>query len=31
MDVIYPDALFVGLAVLFFLLSGWLCAGLERL
>ncbi len=31
MDAIYLDAVFVGMAVLFFLLSGWLCAGLDKL
>lgn len=31
MDVIYLDITFVGIAVLFFLLSGWLCAGLGKL
>lgn len=30
-DIIGMDTVFVGLAVLFFLLSGWLCAGLEKL
>lgn len=31
MDAIGMDTVFIGLAVLFFLLSGWLCNGLERL
>lgn len=31
MDAIYPDLAFVGMAVLFFLLSGWLCIGLDKL
>ncbi len=31
MDAIYLDAVFVGMSVLFFLLSGWLCLGLDKL
>jgi hypothetical protein len=31
MDAIYLDAVFVGIAVLFFLMSGWLGAGLGKL
>lgn len=31
MDTIYLDVIFVGIAVLFFLLSEWLCAGLGKL
>ncbi len=31
MEAIYLDVVFVGMAVLFFLLSKWLCAGLDKL
>lgn len=31
MGAIYPDMVFVGMALLFFLLSKWLCAGLDKL